>query len=499
MIRTATLNDLNKIYTNKGFSSNRTKRKGNEMKNVKKFMSLMIAVVMVLAMAVTSFAEEPTKGTITVKNATKGYEYTAYKVFDATYDGDAVSYTTPAANASKLDDSLFGWSTAADENGNISVWVKDGVDDADVIDWVSEHYADFGGTAIPGVFDETDSTVTFSNLDFGYYYITSGLGATVTINTAAPTAEVYDKNDAEDADPTKTIVSVDGTAVDNLTETDAHVGSVIGFEINAITTNWVYEGNEPSGWNIREEWTVTDTPTSMSIDEASVHVYVNGTEITSGFTKAIADSGALTVTIDMMDDNGNSIYPANLGEKEGQIPVKVTYTATVTKDAGETPAKNEIPGTSLKVNTYQFDLEKTDGSTALLGAKFEVYNGETKLTFTVNEAGHYVYDAQGTVDQIDLTEVATATITGLDKWDLTLKEVVVPKGYNQAEDTAVLKDDLKLVGDTTSTATVTVVNKQGSVLPSTGGIGTTLFYVIGAILVLGSGVLMVSKKRMGAN
>ena len=477
---------------------------------MKKFLAILLTLTMILSLSAVAFAadgdeepvdpEEPvavTTGSITVKNATKGYAYNAYKVFDATYDGNKVSYKTLAANASKLDDTLFGWSTVADAEGYISVWALEDAAEADIIAWVEENYDQFGGTAISGVFDDKNSTVTFSDLDFGYYYITSGLGSVVTIDTATPTAEVYDKNSSTDETGKKTIVSVDGTEVNHLEETDAHVGSVIGFEITAITTNWVYEGDDPAGWIIRENWTITDTPTSMDIDEKSVEVYVNGTKITSNYTATVADDGKLTVNIDMKDDNGNSIYEANKGDKAGQIPIKITYTATVNAEAGETAAKNEIPGTSLDVKTYQFDLKKTDGTNALLGAKFEVYNGDTKLTFTLNEEGHYVYDANGKVDQIDLTEVATATITGLDKWDLVLKEVVVPSGYNQAEDTNVSKDALKEVGDETATAEIEVINKQGAELPSTGGIGTTIFYVVGGLLVMGAGVVLITKKRMG--
>ena len=111
------------------------------MKKIKKIFALLIAMVMVLGMSTSVFAAGT--GSITVKNATKGYEYKAYKVFDATYTGTGtsakVSYTTPAANASKLDANIFGWSTAADSAGNISVWVKDGVADATVTEWVAAH------------------------------------------------------------------------------------------------------------------------------------------------------------------------------------------------------------------------------------------------------------------------------------------------------------------------------------------------------------------------
>ena len=458
---------------------------------------MMIAVVMVLAMAVTTFAEEPTKGTITVKNATKGYVYNAYKVFDATYDGDAVSYTTPKDNASKLDASIFGWSTAADADGNISVWVKGEATETAVLDWVKENYAQFGGTAIPGVFDETNSTVTFSNLEFGYYYITSSLGSAVTIDSATPSAEVYDKNETKPTVPKKTIVSVDGTAQNEVTEANAHVGSVVGFKVTAETNNWIDKDT------IRTEFVLEDTPTNMTIDATSVKVKMNGTEIAAdAFTAAIAD-GKLTVTIPMTDKNGNSVYPANLGTTPGLIPVEVTYSATIDATAADGAAVNTIPGQNVKVYTYMFQLDKVDETgAALKGAQFGLYKGDTKVKFTKNSDGSYTYNESGDVTVIDLTETATAIIKGLDNLqDYKLKEIKVPKGYNQVEDVTVEKAKL-VKADGTNTASqydVKVENKKGTELPSTGGIGTTLFYVIGAALVLGSGVLMVSKKRMSAN
>ena len=134
------------------------------MKNLKKILAIVLVAMMVLSLSVTAFAADET-GSITVKNATKGQDYKAYKVFDATYNGDAVSYKTAAANASKLDDTLFGWSTAAHADGNISVWALEDAAEADIIDWVKNNYSQFGGTAIDGVFDDANSTVTFSNLD----------------------------------------------------------------------------------------------------------------------------------------------------------------------------------------------------------------------------------------------------------------------------------------------------------------------------------------------
>ncbi len=480
------------------------------MKNMKKLFALLIVMVMVLGMSTMAFAadETTTTGSITVKNATKGYEYKAYKVFDATYSGTKVSYKTPAANASKLDGDIFGWSTAADSDGNISVWVKDGVAEDDVIAWVEANYAQFAGTAIDGVFDATNSTVTFSNLDFGYYYITSGLGSVVTIDSAAPSAEVYDKNETTPVDPKKTIVSVDGTAQNEVTEANAHVGSVVGFKLAGSTNNWIDKDT------IRESWTITDTPTNMTIDLSTVVVKFNGTALAStAYTATLAESGALTITVPMVDENGNSVYPANLGDTAGLIPIEITYSATITKDAGDNPAKNEIPGGGTEIFTYAFQVAKTDGTDPLPGAQFELWstkgvaNGTAAaLTFIDNGDGTYTYSADGTVTTLDMTTNTTISIKGLDNgWTYTLKEITVPEGYNQAEDLTVAGSNLTKVTegmDTSMTSTAlykeTVVNKAGTELPSTGGTGTMIFYVIGAALVIGAGVVLVTRRRMNS-
>lgn len=475
------------------------------MKRMKKTLALVTALAMLLTMVVatglTAFAAGT--GSITVKNATKGYQYKAYKVFDATYTGSGdnikVSYKTPSSNASKLDSTIFGWSSSADSDGNISVWVKDGVTGETVTNWVKEHYSEFGGTAIDGAFDTANSTVTFSNLDFGYYYITSGLGSVVTIDSAVPNAVVYDKNETTPVDPVKTIVSVDGTAKNDVTQADAHVGSVVGFKLAGSTNNWIDKDT------IRERWTITDTPTNMTIDLSSVVVKFNGTPLaSSAYTANKADSGALTITVPMVDANKNSIYPANMGTTAGLIPIEITYSATIDAAAAGEPAKNQIPGSSTEVDTYAFQVAKTDGTNPLPGAKFELWKDGAALKFTDNGDGTYTYSDTGTVTTLDMTTNTTIVVKGLDNsWTYTLKETKVPEGYNQADDIAVNGSSLTKVEqgvDTSISSTAlykeTVVNKQGTVLPGTGGIGTTIFYVLGSLLVVGCGIVLISRKRM---
>ena len=464
---------------------------------IKKLLAGILAAAMTLAlMTVPAFAEEG-KGSITVKNATKGYEYSAYKVFDATIAGEAVSYKTPADNASLLDDTLFGWS-AADSEGNISVWALEDAAEADILDWVKANYASFGGTAIPGAFDATNSTVTFSDLEYGYYYITSGLGAAVTIDSAIPDAEVYDKNGSEEVPPEKTIVSVDGLEVDDPKAADAHVGSVVSFLVTAGTTNWIDQDT------IRTEWGLVDTATNMFIDPETIVVKVNGEEI-SNYTAAGDGNGGMTLNIPMVDEDGNSIYEANHSDVAGQIPIEITYDAVILEAAAGEPAKNEIPDDVVVLYTYAFQVLKVDGQEEPLpGAQFELWADGAALTFIDNEDGTYTYSADGEVTTLDMTENTTIVVKGLDNtWSYTLKETKVPDGYNQAADIAIAGADLTKVEegvDTSIESTAlykeTVINNSGTELPSTGGTGTMMFYVIGAILMAGAGVVLVSRRRM---
>ena len=171
--------------------------------------------------------------------------------------------------------------------------------------------------------------------------------------------------------------------------------------------------------------------------------------------------------------------------------------------------------------TYGFDLIKVDGNNApLLGAVFTLTKSgsDTPIKFirTVVD-NHYVFrvatqeeiDAdpatEGLVSEIALTDYNTAYIRGLDNAEYVLTETHAPTNYNKADPitikVATASDPetgevlTKIETAETDPADLTVVNNFGTELPTTGGIGTTLFYVLGTILVIGSGVVLIARRK----
>ena len=118
---------------------------------------------------------------------------------------------------------------------------------------------------------------------------------------------------------------------------------------------------------------------------------------------------------------------------------------------------------------------------------YKIENNVVSWVESIDEATEYTSDAKG----------AVAAFTGLADGTYTIIEKTVPKGYNKTADSTIEIN----AGDYTATnleMTPTVINKSGSVLPSTGGIGTTIFYIVGGILVIGAGIVLITRRRMDA-
>ena len=166
--------------------------------------------------------------------------------------------------------------------------------------------------------------------------------------------------------------------------------------------------------------------------------------------------------------------------------------------------------------SYKFDLVKTDNSKKLLtGAKFKLY--DTKDSNTPVElikdaaTGNYRVaekNEDGAVKEIEIDSFKAVTISGLNKKTYYLEETLAPGGYNKLTERQPVElgkegfvENATLTGSGVKGAEwtsggVQVINNAGATLPSTGGMGTTLFYVIGGGLMVAAVVLLVTKKRM---
>ena len=485
------------------------------MKKMKKIFALLIAMVMVLGMSTVAFAQTAgtgTEATITIKNASKGETYKAVKLFDATVTGEeggSIAYqgTIPSA----LSD-YFEQDTA----GNISL--KDDVDEDDLF----EALASYAETA-SGIEVESDGSVLTFNVDYGYYIVTTSQGdQAITVTSTNPNAEIVDKN------YTTPIIPEDGGK--KIEDDNVGIGETITYTITFQASNFIGSGEDAVRVG---SYTIEDTLPDFLDDVTVTSIIVNDGEDHDVTAQFIGKK----IVIDWYDDEAEaSLYKNN-------ATITITYTAVVTDDAaiaGE-GNKNEVTITAQDIDdediddveltteetvyTYAIVVQKVnDDGEPLKGATFSF---PVAVASEKDENGYYVADYSATTQTASLTtpDDGVIVIKGVKAGDYTVTETAAPEGYNALTSPITVTAE-KLTGTTTSTTTyldadgnvtdevtetaVTytnnnlaasvqpVVNKTGSVLPSTGGIGTTIFYIIGATLVIGAGVVLVTRRRMNA-
>lgn len=463
---------------------------------MKKFFAVLMALVLVLSMGTVALAADETTptGTITINNAVEGESYTIYKMFkyeplagDTTkgrYIAEDAKWTDFVNNEAK--DYL-----AFDEDAGTIVWVGEETDVRKAeLAKAAVAYAKANGIA--GTTKEANSTtVEFAGLGLGYYAVDTSLGTICALTTTKTAATVEEKN----GQPTVVKKINDGGLVD---ANNAAIGDTINYQATITagkgTVNYVLHDTMSAG---------------LTFDADSV-VVMNGSDILDDgveYTLITSCTDGCTFEIDLSD-----AYEETLKEND---TIVVTYSATLDTDAvvGNTGNPNEIvlkygnkqETTKDTVITYTTELviDKVDGEDkALAGAGFTLYKDSVA---DENKIGD------------ELTTGSKFTWTGLEEGKYILVETTVPAGYNKAADIEFTitcteptkvnsaddeaawesdKAEINLVEDGTFYGKV--VNKTGSLLPETGGIGTTIFYVVGLALMLGAAILLITKKRMTA-
>ena len=514
------------------------------MKVIKKITAIMLSIMMVLGMSsVVSAAgtsrTSTTTGSITINNAAPGETYNIYRILDLeSYSGSGGS----GNYAYKLRDTTSKWNAfiQSDEIKDVYVTI-----DGDYVTWkngvatteakaaefakkaldyakINSIAADEGKTLLT-----TETSATFSPLPLGYYLVETSVGTVLALDTTKPDATIEEKNG---------VPSVEKKIVEGTDLKDRNTAS-IGDKVEFQTTITARAGAQNYVLHDKMDKGLTFDPDSLKVqlkkkadananDVASRNNYEKKTtgleatdsctfhvEFTQTFCNALANDDQIIVT-----------YSATLNE-EAEIGPTTGNTNTTylkygdnskTKEDKTTTYTFEIPvfkytldtdGTTEKgLGGAIFKLTKTDGETAHSIELIKTLTGTGKDTYRVAKSGE-----TGTVNTITTSSTGADkgkfTIQGLAEGTYYLTETKQPDGYN------ILKEAIKIVidkdggitygskSDTTlssmsSGGDVKILNKSGSLLPSTGGRGTTLFYILGAILVVGSGVVLITKKRM---
>ena len=463
------------------------------MKKFNKILALALAVVLVLALSATVLAVDPatdrtteTDGSVTVSNPKAGQTYTLYLLFKADVGAnDAITYT-----ANGIDLTNNEW---FELNSNGFVVAKSGVSD----DWAKDPdaiaWAKSVGTQVEQPIT-AGTDVKWENLEYGYYFVDTTLGAFIGVDSANKDAQIQEKNSEPGVDKEITGVENSDETIDSNNENAiAQIGDTVSYQLTVSA--------KPGA----ENYVVTDTlsagltppaaaDVSVSSGNGTYTVDVTGQVITVTFTKAYLDSITADTDIVISYDavlNDSAI----VGETGNENTVKLTW--------GDDPTVN-YQEDETKVYSAQISLTKLDGSgNGLEGATFALKNSDGK---------YYAIDSNNVVTWVDSVDDATtyssgsdgsfaSAFTGLSNGEYVLEEVVVPEGYNAiAPDDASLKITIadKDYTDANLSQHTDVTNNAGNELPSTGGIGTTIFYVLGGILAVGAAVLLIAKKRMGA-
>lgn len=504
---------------------------------MKKLISLAMAVFMLLSLATVAFADQTPAGSIEIKNAVPGNVYSIYKLLDLeTYDNtqDAFQYTVnPAWEGFFVDvpsddpnhKDALDYVSLTEINGKKYVtWIaaNDEVTAGNFAKLALQYAQDPNHKIQPlKVSDQEGEFVnnTFSGLELGYYLVDSSMGALCGLTTTHPKGEVEAKNAAPTVDK---YAKEDGSGAWETLSNTAGVGETVEFRVlitvHAGAQNFVFHDQMDAGLTLIEdsismEHIIDGIGTPVPSTYYTV-VYGNATTCEDAENKKLCDF-EIVFTEEFCNHLGDTdtvavYYSAVLNENALIDPNGNDNKAYLT--FGDNHTSNEDITTT---KTYSADIVKTDSNSKLLdGAIFKLYNTETDtnpIYFVKTSATDIVtyrpavkdnednYEA-GATDEIDV-EGGIVRLEGLDAGAFYLEEYQNPAGYNKLDGRqkfTITNSNLtaKVTNGVHEKDGVKVVNQKGNKLPETGAMGRTIFISFGMVVMIGTGLLLVTKKRM---
>lgn len=486
------------------------------MKALKKIMPLLLAVAMLFNFVPA--AQAAGNGSITVTGTTAGKEYSVYKVFDlvmagtdanggVTYsiDADWAPFFNGEGKAYLVDRQPEGVSLNQVTVNGAAKYVN--ITEQNVSEFANKAQAFAQSLTADDTQTAKGTSVTFSRLDLGYYLVFpkdaqvgskdgKQYGSLVSLTSTTPNSTVIMKGDYPTINKT-------------VNDRDVEIGQTPKFTVTgtvpdtAGSATYTYQITDKMSEGLTFGTTVTDTNFSIKFGGTAISTTANG--VTLNF----ADNGYV-LTFDM----------AKFQQYKGQA-ITIEYTATVNDKAVVNYTHNDV---YLKYGHDPNDLDKTtpidvpvwssrivvdkfksgDENVKLAGAKFVLMKGDKFYKYTPASG-----DTKAKVEWVDSQDAATkvttdsngaATFEGLESGTYQLKEITAPAGYNlltaPVDVTVTAPNNAEPAKPIGVEQIAKVENKSGQKLPETGGIGTTLFYAVGAALVVAAGVTLFVRRRV---
>ena len=511
------------------------------MKATKKLLAMILSMIMVLAMAAPAFAAEGNYS-ITITNDESGHTYEAYQVFAGDLSGETLSNVTWGDGVNG--DALLTALKADDTIGTSFADCKDAADVAEVLATFSDDSVNLDAFAAvvgdslsdtKGTSTEGSGSYTISGLAAGYYFVKDA-DDSVTGNDAytkfmlnvVKDTTVTPKSDVPESEKkVKDTNDTDGTTTGWQDSADWDIGDKVPFQLKGtVASNYADYDSYTFIFHDKES-------AGLTFDPDSVVVKVDGVEIESGYevkSSDLDDDCTFEVVFDDLKDiesvHAGSVITveyeselntnAVIGSAGNPNTMRLEFSNNPNDDQEGTPSTGKTPEDTVIVFTYKTVINKIDGENKpLTGAEFTL---QKKVKDEEAEGGYRWED----ITVVKNEEGTTFTFSGLDDGDYRLTETKTPDGYNTIdpiEFTITAEHDIlsanpaltelncnKVTGEITFTSntgegslTADVVNQSGATLPETGGIGTTIFYIVGGILVVTAGILLITKKRMSIN